>query len=190
MAGSRTGVTSTLAGTALAGALAGSAAGSASACRSVRKASLRQGRGMPAVRDPRSVAYDPVVRRVLLAAIEARKNRRPAEFFVSSPPRDFQFPDKGGLTKDERAFTRSVYYQTYRVPVNEGLDPEWSAKIAWGKIERRGTRWGRAARVRLYRYGYGYRHAAKSGQPWITDAGGGSFADGSRRSAPGARIDG
>ena len=145
---------------------------------------------MPAVRDPRSVAYDPLVRRVLLAAIEARQQRKAAESFVYSPPRDFQFPDKGGLTKDERAFTRSVYYQTYRVPINDGVDPDWSARLTWGKIERRGGRWGRGVKVRLYRYGYGVRHAQKSGQPWITDAGGGSFADGSRRSVPGARIDG
>lgn len=144
---------------------------------------------MPAARDPLSVAYDAMVRGVLLAAIEARRERKAAEAFVPSPPRDFRDRlDKGGRTPDERAFTRSVYYQTYRMPINEGSDPDWSARITWGGIERRGRRWGRVARVRLYRYGYGRRHAEQR-PAWITDTGGGSFAEGTRRSVPGARID-
>jgi hypothetical protein len=145
---------------------------------------------MPATRDPRSVAYDGAVRRVLLAAIEARRERKAARSFVFSPIGDFRDRlDKGGLTPDERAFTRSVYYQTYRVPVNDGVDPDWSARITWGKIERRGGRWGRSVSVRLFRYGYGHRRAVKGGRPWITDMGTGSWREGSRRSVPGARVD-
>ena len=114
---------------------------------------------MPFERDPLSVRFDGPVRACLLEAA-GKKPPRTAERFVSSPVAEFRAPDKGGRTAHERAFQRSVYYQIFKVPRNEGIAPAWSAKVTWGKIERRGTRWGRAVRVRLYQYGRGYAHVA------------------------------
>ena len=144
---------------------------------------------MPAVRDPLSVDYDPAVRRVLLAAIRERSrgNRRGARTFIYSPPRSFSRPDRGGRTADERAFTRAVYYQVRKVPENAGIDPYWSVKITWGKIGRRGGRWGREAWVRVYAYGRGRRHAERkvpASQRWSVP---GQVAP--SQSLPGARID-
>jgi len=110
---------------------------------------------------------------------------RAARTFVYSRPRDFRDGlDAGGLTKDERAFTRSVYYQTDKTGVKV-----WSARLDWGKIERRGSRWGRQVRVRLYVYGSRSLAAASKRGAWSIDEGSGSFAAGSRRSLPGARVD-
>lgn len=135
---------------------------------------------MPGVRDPLSVAYDARVRRVLLRAIVARRDRKGVPVFVASPPAEFRRLDKGGRTAHERAFTRSAYYQVFRVPRNERELPMYSLKLDWGKITYRGGRWGRVVRVRLFRYGSGYQHA-RSRPQWITgDA---------RRSVPGSRID-
>lgn len=135
---------------------------------------------MPGVRDPLSVAYDSRVRRVLLRAIVARRDRRGVPVFVASPPAEFRHLDKGGRTRHERAFTRSAYYQVFKVPRNAGELPMYSLKLVWGKAERRSGRWGRTVQVRLFRYGSGYRHAQDRPQ-WISDD--------SRRSVPGNRID-
>ena len=151
---------------------------------------------MPAVRDPLSVTYDAMVRRVLLAAmregtrvVNGRRRPRIAAVFVESRPAAFRSLDKGGRTKYERAFTRSVYYQLYKVPINQGMDPDWSPRLDWGKIERRGTRWGRVVKVRLFMYGVRSARAAQKRGTWITDEGLGTWAAGTRRSLPGARID-
>lgn len=134
---------------------------------------------MPA-RDPLSVAYDQRVRRVLLRAIVARRENKAVPVFVASPPASFRRLDRGGRTAHERAFTRSAYYQVFKVPRNAGELPTYSLKLTWGPIAFRHGRWGRVVRVRLYRYGSGYRHAQSRPQ-WITDE--------TRRSVPGARID-
>lgn len=137
---------------------------------------------MPGVRDPLSVAYDGRVRRVLLRAIVARRDRKGVRVFVQSPPAEFRHLDKGGLTHHEREFVRAAYYQVFKVPRNAGEMPMYSLKNPkWGPIENRGHgRWGRTAQVRLFRYGSGRRHAERNPQ-WITDD--------SRRSVPGNRID-
>lgn len=135
---------------------------------------------MPGVRDPLSVAYDPRVRRVLLRAIVARRNRRGVPVWVASPPAEFRRLDRGGRTAHERAFTRSAYYQVFKVPRNTGELPMYSLKLEWGKITFRHGRWGRTVQVRLFRYGSGYKHAQQHAQ-WITDE--------ARRSVPGNRID-
>jgi hypothetical protein len=133
------------------------------------------------VRDPLSVAYDSRVRRVLLRAIIARRSDRGIPAFVQSPPREFRAPDRGGRTKHERAFTRSAYYQVFKVPRNLGELPAYSLRLDWGKIEFRHGRWGRVVQVRLFRYGSGRRHAEQAGRQWITDD--------ALRSVPGNRID-
>ena len=130
-------------------------------------------------RDALSVAYDARVRRVLLRAILARRERKAVPVFVASPPRDFRHLDRGGRTAHERAFTRSAYYQVFRVPRMAGELPYYSLKLTWGPITFRNGRWGRVVRVRLFRYGSGYRHAQTRPQ-WIQGHG---------RSVPGARID-
>lgn len=143
---------------------------------------------MPAVRDPLSVGYDTAVRRVLLAAIRARAagNRRGAHTFIKSPARSFTRLDRGGRTADERAFTRAVYYQVRKVPEQLGQRPDWSVRIRWGKIGRRGGRWGRECWVRVFAYGRGYRHASRlpGSERWAVP---GEVA--AMQSLPGARID-
>lgn len=131
------------------------------------------------VRDPLSVAYDSRVRRVLLRAIVARRDRKGVPVWVASPPAEFRHLDRGGRTRHERAFTRSAYYQVFKVPRNLGELPAYSLKLQWGPIAFRHGRWGRVAQVRLFRYGSGYKHA-QAGQLWI---------EGTGRSVPGNRID-
>ena len=143
---------------------------------------------MPAERDPLSEEYDEPVLRLLRRAARS-KPPRIVETFVYSPPREFATLDRGGRTGHERAFTRSVYYITYKIPVRLGEDPEWSAKITWGKIQKRSRGWGRPVKVRLFPYGRGYRKARRSGQTWITDQGQGTWRRGNQRSLIGARVD-
>jgi len=136
------------------------------------------------VRDPLSVAYDVRVRRVLLRAVRAHQLSKGASrgvaAFVASPAGEFRRLDRGGRTRHERAFTRSAYYQVFRVPRSAGELPVWSLKLTWGPIRFHRGRWGRAVQVRLYRYGSGYRHAQQHAQ-WITSD--------AARSTAGARID-
>lgn len=121
-------------------------------------------------RDPLSVDFDPAVRRALN---EARRKAPPRSVvrFVASPIAEFRDLDKGGRTYHERAFQRSAYYQVFKVPRNEGVPPQWSLKVTWGKIERRGGRWGRTVRLRLYQYGRGYSHIGRqrSSDAYVTN---------------------
>jgi hypothetical protein len=151
---------------------------------------------VPSPRDPLSVGYDELVWRLLLRAVRNHKQnpKEPtgAEVFVQSPPREFRALDYGRRTAHERAFTRSVYYIVFKVPRNEGVPPKWAAKIVWGPITKRGSRWGRTARVRLFRAGSGSRYVEKimRRDPWSEDIEGlGSWRAGTRRSVPGDRID-
>ena len=72
-------------------------------------------------RDPLSVHYDGYVRMVMIRAVRASRNRQGVRVWVASPRREFRYPDPRGLTRHERAFTRSAYYLIYRVPMNEYL---------------------------------------------------------------------
>jgi hypothetical protein len=151
---------------------------------------------VPSPRDPLSVTYDDVVMRLLLRAVRSHqrnpKDPTAAEIFVQSPPREFRALDKGRRTAHERAFTRSVYYIVFKVPRNLEVQPKWAAKITWGPIRRSGSRWGRTARVRLFRAGSGTRYVENimRRDPWSEDIEGlGSWREGTRRSVPGDRID-
>lgn len=109
-------------------------------------------------RDALSERYDRSARRVMSAAVEVHRlmpaKPRSAVIFVSSPPRSFEDLDRGGRTRNERAFTRSVYW------LAKNDNPrKWSPKLTWGPIARKGTRWGRYVRVRLFRYRAGLAHA-------------------------------
>jgi hypothetical protein len=75
------------------------------------------------------------------------------------------------------------------VPINAGVPPTWSPDLEWGRVERRGSRYGRHVRVRLYLYGSGRRHADRTGDraQWRKDLG--TWRSGGRRSVPGDRID-
>jgi hypothetical protein len=130
---------------------------------------------------------DASVRRVLLQAIRARRVGRGVTAWVPSPPGEFRLLDKGGRTAHERAFTRSAYYQVTKTSPT----PLYSLKLTWGKLERRGTQYGRRVRVRVYRYGSGEGHVKKKvREPWIEDIDAvGSWRAGTRRSLPGDRID-
>jgi hypothetical protein len=97
------------------------------------------------------------VRRALLAAIRARPGA--ARAFIASPGRDFRDVDRGGRTRCERAFTRSAYYQVVKVPQHRGLAQEWSLKLTWGPIERRGSRYGRTVQLKMFPYRAGARYA-------------------------------
>jgi hypothetical protein len=147
-------------------------------------------------RDPLSVQYDDITWRLLLRAVRnhQRNPKEPtgAEIFVVSPPREFRDLDYGRRTAHERAFTRSLYYIVFRVPRLYDSSPKWSAKLVWGPIEKRSSRWGRVARVRLFRAGSGTRFVERimARDPWSEDTlGVGSWRDGTRRSMPGDRID-
>jgi hypothetical protein len=147
-------------------------------------------------RDPLSVQYDDITWRVLLRAVRNHqrnpKDPTAAEVFVQSPPREFRALDYGRRTAHERAFTRSLYYIVFRVPRLYEVSPKWSAKLTWGPITKRGGRWGRTCRVRLFRAGAGSRYVERimRRDPWSEDLEGlGSWRAGTRRSMPGDRID-
>lgn len=146
---------------------------------------------MPGGRDPYSELLDPFVAKVLGRAIRSKTAPRISEAFLASPIREFRDLDYGGRTAHERGFIRAVYYQVIRVPVHHGVPQKWSAKITWGPVERRGGRWGRPVRVRLFKYGSAQRYVEDimRRDPWSEDAGGGSWSDGTRRSHLGDRID-
>jgi hypothetical protein len=113
-------------------------------------------------RDPRSVEWDPAVRAVLIQAIRAHRQRKGIIVWVASPRDQFRRKDGGGRTGEERAFTRSAYYQVFKQPRNMGVPPQYSLKLTWGtRLEpsSHGRR-ARACQVRLYGYGSGYQHAA------------------------------
>ena len=105
-------------------------------------------------RDPLSVRYDGVTGQVLDRAARASVSRRSVQAWVVSPRPEFRALDAGGRTAHERAFTRSAYYRVWRLPINQGIPPEWSLKLTWGAdAELRASRAGRMARpvqVRLF----------------------------------------
>jgi hypothetical protein len=142
---------------------------------------------MPAARDPLSVRYDRTARHILLTAIRAHQHNpdapRAAKVWVHSPGHEYRHLDRGGRTASERALTRALYYQTWRQPINAGVPPTWSLKLEWGRVERRGSRYGRHLRVRLFLARSGARHAASTGErkQWR--------ANEALRSTPGNRID-
>jgi|SRR5215469_10431551 len=147
-----------------------------------------------AQRDALSVRYDGAARRVLMAAIRAHQVNpnapRAARIFVYSRRKEsFRRLDKGGRTEDERAFMRALYYQTWRVPINLHITPDWSPVLEWGKLERRSHGWGRSCRVRLFRYRSGLAKAAarRADRQWRQDLG--TWSTGGQRSVPGDRID-
>ena len=149
---------------------------------------------MPAKRDALSVKYDTTARHVLLTAIRGHqlnpRQPRAARVWVHSPVREYRDLDHGGRTASERAFQRSVYYQTWRQPINAGIPPTWAPDFQWGKVERRGRRYGRWLRIRLYLHGSGRRHVDRklfATQQWRQDLG--TWRSGGRRSVPGDRID-
>jgi len=132
-------------------------------------------------RDPLSVAYDTRARRVLLAAVQShRDGGMGVTVFLPSPPREFRHLDRGGRTRHERQFQNALYYPVFSLPRQARELPQWSLKVTWGKITYHRGRWGRPARVRLYRYSAGYRHASQHPR-WSA---GEMF-----RSVPGARVD-
>ena len=117
-------------------------------------------------RDPLSERFDPAVRRALLAAIRARPASHAV--WVASPGPEFRSLDRGGRTSHERAFTRAAYYAVFRVPLNQGLVPDWSLRLTWGPIERRGSRYGRTVQLRMFTRRSGERHNARHpGQSWV-----------------------
>lgn len=123
---------------------------------------------MPATRDPLSVRYDRTARHVLLTAIRAHqaspRQPRAARVWVHSPHAEYRQLEVNGRTASELAFQRAVYYQVVKVPPRR-----WSAKLEWGRIERRGARYGRHVRVRLFKYGSGYRHVERGGASYVRD---------------------
>jgi hypothetical protein len=122
-----------------------------------------------AQRDPLSERYDAAARRLLTAAVAAHQQGRRGGVvaFIASPPREFTSTDKGGRTAHERAFTRAAYYLVMKVPQHQGVPQQWSLKLEWGPIERRGRRWGRVVRARLFLRSSGARHAAgRPGSSW------------------------
>ena len=142
-------------------------------------------------RDPLSKRYDGAARRALFQAINAHKvsprSPRRVRVWVSFPGPQLRRLDRGGLTANERAFKRAAYYQVWSVPVHEeDRPPDWSLKMELGRIERRGTRWGRWHRLTLYRYADGKRHIDEGhGRPhWRDD-----IAGLDARSTQGNRID-
>ncbi len=119
---------------------------------------------MPVPRDPLSVAYDSAAVRVLNRAV--RRHRAGGGYvrtFVVSPGRELRALDPGGHTRHERAFKRSLYYQVVQVPRRLRQPRVWSLRIEYGPWERRGGRWGRVWRLRLYLYGSGYRRIERTG---------------------------
>lgn len=107
-----------------------------------------------ATRDPISVYYDTFVRRTILQGISASRNRKSVQVWIASPRAEFAYPDNGGRTAHERAFTRSVYYLVWKEPVKQHRTPEWSVKLDWGSdAELRassGGRWARPVKIRVY----------------------------------------
>ena len=115
---------------------------------------------MPPGRDPLAVKYDRTTAHVLKVAAaayrESPSKSRPlaAREWVHTPAAEYRNLDRGGRTRSERAFTRSIYHQATRA------DPrEWSVRLEWGSMQRRGSRYGRWVRVRVFRYRAGLRHS-------------------------------
>jgi len=68
-------------------------------------------------RDQHSRQYDGYARKALLGAIRSRAaGGRGVRVFVVSPAAQFGNRDRGGLTVNERAFSRAAYYPVQQVP--------------------------------------------------------------------------
>ena len=133
---------------------------------------------MPAERDPLSVRYDAVTWQVLTRAARASRSRHGVRIWIASPVGGAR--DKGGRTRNERAFTRSAYYRVFRVPLNVGQVPDWSLKLTWGSdADRKASAAGRLARPVVVRL-YPRDQARVSGERWV---------DGAGRSEVGNRVD-
>ncbi|MDA8318849.1 MAG: hypothetical protein M0030_03410 [Actinomycetota bacterium] len=146
---------------------------------------------MPLRRDPRSERYDAAAYRVLRAAAYAHRYNRGVRTWIYSPAGQYREDqlDKGGRTANERAFIRACYYKVWREPINAGVVPAWSLKLTWGKLERRGRRYGRNVEVRLYKRASGVRRMDQT-EGWRDNPdGGGSWRKGTRRSTTDDRID-
>jgi hypothetical protein len=86
--------------------------------------------------------------------------------WVTSPGAEFTSTDRGGRTRHERAFTRSIYYQLAHDPAYASQPPRWSLKLEWGHIENRRGHYGRTCQVRIFARpagaAYITRHPARS----------------------------
>ena len=121
---------------------------------------------MPRERDPLSVRYDRTTGIALRQAIKVRPREQPV--FVATPGPALRQLDAGGRTPNERAFTRSAYYRVRSAPIKAGQPVQWSLKMTWGKLERRGGRYGRVVRLRMFPYSSGAKHAkANPRSSWL-----------------------
>ncbi len=116
----------------------------------------------PVQRDPLSVAYDTYAHRMLMRARRKHQSGSPGWTYVwiASPGHEVRNLDAGGLTRHERAFRRALYYPIIQLPRQQarrtGSTPlyVWSLRTEMvNGFERRGSRYGRWCRLRLYRYG-------------------------------------
>ncbi len=123
---------------------------------------------MPYARDPLSVQYDAAARQAVLRAARASRQGRGVRVWVASTRRDLKYPDAGGRSAHERAFSRAAYYLIWRVPLNRGASPEWSLKLTWGSdAELQPSSQGRLARPVTLRMWP--RNAARVSGPRWTD---------------------
>jgi hypothetical protein len=123
-------------------------------------------------RDPLSARYDTAARRALVAGIRAwRAGRGSVRVFIVSPGPQMRDLDRGGRTRNERAFTRACYYHVIQVPRQQararGLPTyeariDWSLKLTWGPVENRGGKYGRQARLRMFTKRGGHRHVKRN----------------------------
>jgi hypothetical protein len=124
---------------------------------------------VPAQRDPLSIRYDGAVHALLIRAIRSSRDRKGVQAWVTSTRAELRKPDAGGRTRHERAFTRSAYYQVFRLPLNLGRPPDWSLKLTWGgDDELRPSSAGRLARPVRVRV-YPRAQARVSGAKWTED---------------------
>jgi len=123
-------------------------------------------------RDPLSVHYDGYVRVIMIRAIRASRDGKGVRVWIASPRREYSRPDPKGLTRHERAFSRSSYYLIYRVPMNEylkgGDPPAWSLKLTWTDEIRpsSGGRMARGANIRIFERG---RARVRRGRSYVGD---------------------
>ena len=118
-------------------------------------------------RDPLSIYYDATAHQLVLRAARASRSNRGVQAWVASPRGEFRALDRGGRTRHERAFTRSVYYLVWREPVNAGRPMDWSLKLTWGDdADRRPSARGRLARPVIVRM-WPKDQARVTGPRWV-----------------------
>lgn len=118
-------------------------------------------------RDRLAAAYAAPARRALEAAIAAED--KTSSGYVASPGREFRQLDRGGRTAHERAFTRAAYYEVIQVPRHTQTPRRWSLQLEWGPIEKRGAKYGRVVRLRMFRYGTRAYQAALARGAYTSD---------------------